>query len=63
MTAKETEGALSRRCMTSARDLDEDKHMASDNYQDTLTDLKDSISGLKTRVMTDSCLGMTTVMS
>lgn len=62
MTAKETEEAKQKMYELGVY-MDEDAIAASDNYQDTMTDLQDSITGLKTRVMTDFLPGMTTVMA
>ena len=62
MTAKETE-EMKQKMYDLGAYMDEDAISASDKYQDTLTDLKDSIGGLKTRVMTDFLPGITTVMS
>lgn len=62
MTAKETEEAKQKMYELGAY-MDEDAIAASDNYQDTMQDLQDSISGLKTRVITDFLPGMTSVMS
>ena len=62
MTAKETEEAKQKMYDLGAY-MDEDAIAASDKYQDTLADLKDSIGGLKTRVMTDFLPGITSVMS
>ena len=42
--------------------MDEDAIAASDNYQDTLANLQDSLTGLKNGMMTDFLPGLTTVM-
>ena len=42
--------------------MDEDAISASDNYQDTMTDLQDSIKGMKMRVISDFLPGITSVM-
>lgn len=42
--------------------MDEDMLAASDNYQDTMLDMQDSIKGLKMRVVSDFLPGMTSVM-
>ena len=42
--------------------MDEDAIAASDNYQDTMTDLQDSIKGMKMRVISDFLPGITSVM-
>lgn len=42
--------------------MDKDALAASDNYQDTLLDLKDSLKGLKISMMTDFLPGVTSVM-
>ena len=52
MTAEETEAAKQKMYELGAY-MDEDAIAASDDYQDTLTDLQDSIGGVKTRVMKD----------
>lgn len=62
MTAEETEAAKQKMYDLGAY-MDEDAIAASDNYQDTMTDLQDSISGVKNRVMTDFLPGITSVMS
>ena len=62
MTAAETEEAKQKMYELGAY-MDEDAIAASDNYQDTMTDMQDSIAGLKNRVITDFLPGMTTVMS
>ncbi len=62
MTAEETEAAKQKMYELGAY-MDEDAIAASDDYQDTLTDLQDSIGGVKTRVMKDFLPGITTVMS
>lgn len=61
MTAEETEEAKQKMYDLGAY-MDEDAIAASDNYQDTMQDLQDSIGGLKTRVITDFLPGMTSVM-
>ena len=43
--------------------MDEDMLAASDNYQDTMLDMQDSIKGLKMRVVSDFLPGMTSVMN
>lgn len=62
MTAAETEEAKQKMYDLGAY-MDEDAIAASDNYQDTMQDMQDSITGLKTRVLTDFLPGMTTVMT
>ena len=62
MTAEETEEAKQKMYELGAY-MDEDAIAASDNYQDTMQDMQDSISGLKNRVITDFLPGMTTVMT
>lgn len=42
--------------------MDEDAIAASDTYQDTMTDLQDSIKGMKMRVISDFLPGITSVM-
>ena len=42
--------------------MDEDAIAASDNYQDTLLDMQDSLKGLKISMMTDFLPGVTSVM-
>lgn len=42
--------------------MDEDAIAASDTYQDTITDLQDSIKGMKMRVISDFLPGITSVM-
>lgn len=42
--------------------MDEDAIAASDNYQDTMLDLQDSLKGLKISMMTDFLPGVTSVM-
>lgn len=43
--------------------MDEDAIAASDNYQDTMIDLQDSLKGLKISMMSDFLPGITQVMS
>ena len=43
--------------------MDEDAIAASDNYQDTMLDLQDSLKGLKISMMSDFLPGITQVMS
>lgn len=62
MTAAETEEAKQKMYELGAY-MDEDAIAASDNYQDTMQDMQDSITGLKTRVITDFLPGMTSVMT
>ena len=62
MTADETAQAKQQMYELGAY-MDEDAIAASDNYQDTMQDLQDSIGGLKTRVITDFLPGMTSVMT
>ena len=42
--------------------MDEDAIAASDNYQDTMLDMQDSIKGLKIRLISDFLPGITSVM-
>lgn len=42
--------------------MDEDAIAASDNYQDTMLDMQDSIKGLKIRMISDFLPGITSVM-
>lgn len=42
--------------------MDEDALAASDNYQDTMLDMQDSIKGLKIRLISDFLPGITSVM-
>lgn len=62
MTAEETEAAKQKMYELGAY-MDEDAIAASDNYQDTLIDLQDSIKGLKKRVVGDFLPGITSVMT
>jgi hypothetical protein len=62
MTAEETEAAKQKMYELGAY-MDEDAIAASDNYQDTMQDMQDSITGLKTKVITDFLPGMTSVMT
>lgn len=61
MTAEETEAAKQKMYELGAY-MDEDAIAASDNYQDTMVDLQDSIKGLKMRVIGDFLPGITSVM-
>ena len=61
MTAQETEEAKQKMYDLGAY-MDEGAIAASDNYQDTMLDVQDSIKGLKTRVISDFLPGMTSVM-
>lgn len=62
MTAEETEAAKQKMYELGAY-MDEDAIAASDNYQDTMIDLQDSIGGLKKRVVGDFLPGITSVMT
>lgn len=61
MTAEETE-ATKQKMYELGVYMDEDAIASADNYQDTMTDLQDSIKGLKTRVVGDFLPGITSVM-
>lgn len=62
MTAEETEAAK-QKMYELGNYMDEDAIASSDAYQDTMIDLQDSITGVKTRVMQDFLPGITSVMA
>lgn len=62
MTAKETEEAKQKMYELGAY-MDEDMIDASDKYQDTMTDMQDSITGLKNKIVADFLPGLTSVMT
>lgn len=61
MTASEVE-ATKQEMYDLGAYLDEDAISASDNYQDTLLNMKDSVKGLKISMMKDFLPGVTSVM-
>lgn len=61
MTAEETEQAKQKMYELGAY-MSEEAISASDKYQDTMADLQSSITGLKTRMVSDFLPGLTSVM-
>lgn len=61
MTAEETEAAK-QKIYELGTYMDEDAISASDNFQDTLADMKDSLKGMQTTMMTGFLPSITTVM-
>lgn len=61
MTAEETEAAK-QKMHELGNYMDEDAIAASDNFQDTMADMNDSIEGVKTRLMVDFLPSLTETM-
>ena len=61
MTAEETEAAK-QKMHELGNYMDEDAISASDNFQDTMADMNDSIEGVKTRLMVDFLPSLTETM-
>lgn len=61
MTAEETEAAK-QQMHELGNYMDEDAISASDNFQDTMADMNDSIEGVKTRMMVDFLPSLTETM-